>query len=204
MSVSLWLADRPLVLASKSESRRALLDSAGVSLEISPADIDERAIEARAGRADAGEVAAVLARAKALSVAAQKPGRLVLGADQTLALGQRRFSKPVDRAAARDQLKVLRGNSHRLHSALVLARNGALVFEHHEAAQLTMRPFSDDFLERYLDAAGDAVTASVGAYQVEGSGIHLFERIEGSHFTILGLPLLPLLDFLRREGCLSA
>ena len=202
--MSLWLADRPLVLASKSESRRALLESAGIPIEVGPADIDERAIEARAGHADAGEIAAVLARTKALSVAAEKPGRLVLGADQTLALGQRRFSKPADRAAARDQLKVLRGNSHSLHSALALARDGALVFEHREAAHLTMRPFSDDFLDRYLDAAGGAVTASVGAYQVEGIGIQLFERIEGSHFTILGLPLLPLLDFLRREGCLSA
>jgi septum formation protein len=202
--MSLWLADRPLLLASKSQSRRALLESAGIPLEISPADVDERAIEARAGHSDAGEVAAVLARAKAQAVAAQNPGRLVLGADQTLALGMRRFSKPVDRAAARDQIKSLRGNSHHLHSAFALARDGTLVFEHREAAQLTMRLFSDDFLERYLDAAGDAVTASVGAYQVEGSGIHLFERIEGSHFTILGLPLLPLLDFLRREGCLSA
>jgi septum formation protein len=201
--MALWLADRPLMLASKSASRRALLESAGIPLEVSPADIDERAIEARAGNADAGEIAAVLARTKALSVAAEKPGRLVLGADQTLVLGQHRFSKPVDRAAARDQLKVLRGNSHSLHSALALARDGALVFEYREAAHLTMRPFSDDFLERYLDAAGSAVTASVGAYQVEGGGIHLFEHIEGSHFTILGLPLLPLLDFLRREGCLS-
>jgi septum formation protein len=202
--MSLWLADKPLVLASQSASRRAMLESAGIPLEISPADIDERAVEARAGDRDAGEVAGLLACAKARAVAAQKPGRLVLGADQTLALGQRRFSKPADRAAARDQLKSLRGNTHALHSAFAVARDGAIVFEHRETAHLTMRPFSDNFLERYLDAAGIAVTASVGAYQVETTGIQLFERIDGSHFTILGLPLIPLLNFLRREGCLSA
>jgi septum formation protein len=192
--VALWLADTPLVLASQSASRRAILESAGIPLDVEPAAIDERAVEARADRADPGDIAALLARAKALAVSAQKPGRLVLGADQTLA----------DRAAARDQLKTLRGNTHELHSALALARDGAIVFEHREAARLTMRPFSDDFLERYLDAAGSAVTASVGAYQVEGAGIHLFEHIDGGHFTILGLPLLPLLGFLRRTGALSA
>jgi septum formation protein len=202
--MALWVADKPLVLASQSASRKLILESAGIALEISPADIDERGVEARSGRADAAEVAAVLARAKALAVAAQKPGRLVLGADQTLALGPRRFSKPADRAAARDQLKALRGNTHTLYSALALARDGAIVFEHREAAHLTMRPFSNDFIERYLAAAGNAVTTSVGAYQVEGPGIQLFERIHGSHFTILGLPLIPLLDFLRREGALAA
>lgn len=202
--MALWLADTPLVLASQSASRRAILESANIPLDVEPAAIDERAVEARADRADPGDIAALLARAKALAVSAQKPGRLVLGADQTLALGGRRFSKPADRAAARDQLKTLRGNTHELHSALALARDGAIVFEHREAARLTMRPFSDDFLERYLDAAGSAVTASVGAYQVEGAGIHLFEHIDGGHFTILGLPLLPLLGFLRRTGALSA
>jgi septum formation protein len=202
--VALWLADWPLVLASKSQSRRAILAGAGIPIEVVPADIDERAIEARAGDCGGAEVAGLLARAKAITVAAQKSGRLVLGADQTLALEARLFSKPADRVAARDQLKTLRGKTHVLHSALAVARDGEIVFEHHEEARLTMRTFSDGFLERYLDAAGAAVTASVGAYQVEGSGIHLFERIAGSHFTILGLPLLPLLDFLRREGCLSA
>jgi septum formation protein len=202
--MSLWLADRALVLASKSQSRCAILAGAGIPIEVFPANIDERAIEAGGDNRDAAEVAALLARAKAVAVAAQKCGRLVLGADQTLAVGPRLFSKPDNRAGARDQLQTLRGKTHVLHSALAVARDGAVVFEHREQAQLTMRAFSDDFLERYLDAAGEAVTASVGAYQVEGSGIHLFERIEGSHFTILGLPLLPLLDFLRREGCLSA
>jgi len=198
----LWLADRPLVLASKSEGRRAILAGAGIPLEIFPADIDERSIEARAGDRRADQVAQLLAREKALAVAAEKPGRLVLGADQTLALGARVFSKPADQKAARDQLITLRGKTHTLHSAVAVARNGAMVFEHYDSAQLTMRTFSDDFLNHYLDATGDAVSTSVGAYQVESLGIQLFSRIEGSHFTILGLPLLPLLDFLRRKGCL--
>lgn len=201
--MSLWLAARPLVLASKSESRRAILQSAGIPINVVPAEIDERAIEARAGSGDAGEIAALLARAKATAVAAQMPGPLVVGADQTLVLGERLFTKPSDQAAARDQLKALRGKTHVLHAALAVARDGEIVFEYRDEARLTMRAFSDAFLDRYLDAAGHAVTASVGAYQVEGSGIHLFERIKGSHFTILGLPLLPLLDFLRGEGALA-
>jgi septum formation protein len=199
----LWLADRPLVLASKSESRRAILTGAGIPLEVFPAEIDERAIEASATNCAADQVARLLAREKAFAVAAERPGRLVLGADQTLALGTRVFSKPADRAAARDQLIALRGKTHELRAALAVARDRAIVFEHCETAQLTMRAFSDDFLGRYLDAAGAAVSTSVGAYQVESLGIQLFSGIEGSHFTILGLPLLPLLDFLRREGCLA-
>jgi nucleoside triphosphate pyrophosphatase len=201
--MSLWLADRPLLLASKSAGRRLLLQGAGIPIEVLAADIDERAIEARASLGDPGEVAALLARAKAVAVSVQQPGRLVLGADQTLALGQRRFSKPADRAAARDQLKVLRGQTHALHSAVAIVRDGRPQFEHCTVARLTMRAFSDKFLESYLDAAGDAVTASVGAYQVESVGVQLFERIEGEHSTILGLPLLPVLDALRREGALS-
>jgi septum formation protein len=199
----LWLAARSLVLASKSDSRRAILQSAGIPIDIVPAEIDERTIEARAGSIDAGEIAALLAREKATAVAAQMPGPLVLGADQTLALGEQLFTKPFDLAAARDQLKALRGKTHILHAALAVARDGEIVFEYRDEARLTMRAFSDGFLDRYLDTAGHAVTASVGAYQVEGRGIHLFERIEGSHFTILGLPLLPLLDFLRAEGALA-
>jgi len=201
--MALWLADQPLVLASKSASRRALLEGAGIPIEIVVADIDERGIEAKASLAGPGEVAALLAREKAMAVSAQRPGRLVLGADQTLALGERRFSKPVDRAAAREQLKVLRGQSHALHSAIAIVCDGKPVFEDCVVARLTMRAFSDGFLDSYLDAAGNAVTASVGAYQVEGVGVQLFERIEGDHSTILGLPLLPLLGALRREGALS-
>jgi len=201
--MGLWLAQAPLVLASRSESRRAVLAAAAIPLEVLPADIDERAIEAGAGMKSPGDIAIMLARAKACAVAARVPGRLALGADQTLALGARLFAKPADPAAARDQLKRLRGRTHELHSAVVLARDGAVLFEHCEIARLAMRDFSDRFLDSYIEAAGSAVTASVGGYQVERAGIQLFERIEGDHFTILGLPLLPLLHYLRREGYLA-
>lgn len=201
--MALWLADQPLVLASKSGSRRALLEGAGIPIEIAVADIDERGIEAKARLAGPDKVAALLAREKAMAVSGLRPGRFVIGADQTLALDQRRFSKPLDREVAREQLKALRGHTHALHSAVAIVRDGKPVFEHCAVARLTMRAFSDDFLESYLDAAGAAVTASVGAYQVESVGVQLFERIEGDHSTILGLPLLPVLDALRREGALS-
>ena len=199
----LWLPAEPLVLASKSAARATLLAAAGIAVEVLPADIDERGIEAKASAQEAGAAAALLAREKARAVAALRPGRLVLGADQTLALGTRRFSKPADRAAAEEQLRALRGKTHALHSALAVMRDGQVLFEHADAARLTMRSFSDNFLRQYLDAAGDAVTASVGGYQLEKPGIQLFERVEGDYFTILGLPLLPLLDFLRREHCLA-
>jgi septum formation protein len=201
--MGLWLAEQPLVLASRSESRRAVLAAAAIPVEVLPADIDERAIEAQAGLQSPGEVALLLARAKAGAVAGKLPGRLVLGADQTLALGDRLFSKPADLAAARAQLESLRGRTHELHSAIVLARAGAVLFEHCEIARLTMRDFSDRFLESYIAAAGLSLTASVGGYQVESIGIQLLERIDGDHFTILGMPLLALLQYLRRQGCLA-
>jgi septum formation protein len=204
MSMSLWRAAEPLVLASQSAVRRAVLEGAGIPLEVVPADIDERGIAARAGIDDPGEVATLLAREKARVIAARMPGRLVLGADQTLALGARAFSKPADLAAAREQLKLLRGTTHALHAAIALARDGAIVFEHRAIALLTMRNFSDDFLDSYLAVAGLAVTTSVGAYQVERTGIQLFERIDGDHFTIMGLPLMPLLEFLRQQEFLVA
>ena len=200
----LWLADQPLVLASKSAIRGEILRAAGLAIEVCPADIDERTIEQGSTARDPGEIAALLAREKALAVAARLPGRVVLGADQTLALGERRFSKPTDRAAAREQLKLLRGQTHQLHTAIALVRDGVILFEHREAARLTMRVFSDRFLEHYLDAAGAAVTASVGGYQLEKTGIQLFERVDGDHFVILGLPLLPLLLHLRQAGWLAA
>jgi septum formation protein len=198
-----WLADEPLVLASKSAIRHAILRDAGIPVAVEPADIDERAIEQRSAKEDAGELAAVLACEKARTVAARFPGRLVLGADQTLALGERRFSKPADRAGARRQLAALRGQTHELHSAVALVRGSSVLFEHREVARLTMRSFSDQFLEAYLDAAGTAVTASVGGYQLEKVGIQLFEHIQGDHFTILGLPLVPLLEYLRTAGWLA-
>jgi septum formation protein len=202
--MSLWLADQPLVLASKSAIRGDILRAAGLAIDVCPADIDERTIEQGSAARDPGEIAALLAREKAHAVAARLPGRVVLGADQTLALGERRFSKPADRAAAREQLKLLRGKTHQLHTAIALVREGVTLFEHREAARLTMRAFSDRFLEHYLDVAGAAVTASVGGYQLEKTGIQLFERVEGDHFVILGLPLLPLLLHLRQAGWLAA
>jgi septum formation protein len=202
--MNLWLASAPLVLASRSASRRAVLAAAGIPLEVAPADIDERGIEAEAGAQPPHAVARLLARAKALAAAAKAPGRLVLGADQTLALGETLFTKPADGPAAREQLKRLRGRTHELHSALALACDDRIMFHCCETARLTMRDFSDGFLDSYLEAAGPAVTASVGGYQIEGLGIALFDRIEGDHFTILGLPLLPLLDYLRRADCLAA
>lgn len=198
----LWRHAEPLVLASKSTARLALLAGAGIAVEVLPADIDERGVEAKAALKDPGDVAALLAVEKARAISVQKSGRLVLGADQTLALEGRRFSKPADRAAAAEQLRALRGKTHSLHSALALVCDGKVLFEYQDAARLTLRNFSDRFLEDYLDTVGDVVTASVGAYQLEKPGIQLFERIEGDYFTILGLPLLPLLSFLRREGCL--
>ncbi len=199
----LWLAAQPLVLASQSSVRRALLEAAGIPVEARPADLDERALERQAAAQGPGEVALLLAREKARTVAAMSDRSLVVGCDQTLALGDRRFSKPVDRAAARAQLQALRGQTHELHSAVAVIRNGAVAFTHGAIARLTMRTFSDEFLEAYLDTAGAAVSASVGAYQLERVGVHLFERIEGDHFTILGLPLLPLLGYLRHEGALQ-
>jgi septum formation protein len=199
----LWLASHPLVLASKSAARRALLENAGVPIEIDAASIDERGIEASAGLRDPGAVAALLAREKAKAVAAKHPGRIVLGADQTLALGEQRFSKARDRTAARQQIAALRGRTHSLHSAVAVVSDGTVAFEHVDAAHLTMREFSEGYLDSYLDAVGDKAMASVGGYQLEGAGVQLFERVEGDHFTVLGLPLLPLLDFLRRERLLS-
>jgi septum formation protein len=136
-------------------------------------------------------------------VAQSKPGRLVVGADQTLALGNRRFDKPGDRAAARAQLMALSGNTHHLHSAVAVACGEEVLFDAVDTARLTMRGLSDEFLDAYLDAAGAAVLESVGGYQLEKLGIHLFERIEGDHFTILGLPLLALVAFLRRHASLA-
>jgi septum formation protein len=195
----LWLDRQPLVLASKSDVRGKLLAAAGLRFEIRPASIDERAVEAKAGATDAAAAARLLARAKALAVAATRPGQLVLGADQTLARGATRFSKPANRDVAAEQLRALRGRTHELHSALALARDATVLFDCVDTARLTMRDVSDRFLDDYLAMAGDAALLSVGGYQLEGIGVHLFEKIEGDYFTILGLPLLPLLGYLRQN-----
>jgi septum formation protein len=199
----LWLANRPLVLASRSKARQMLLAAAGIPVEVRPADLDERGLEAEAGPRRPGAIAALLAREKALAVAKLHPGRLTLGADQTLALDAKRFAKPADRAAARAQLQALRGQTHELHSALAFVENGKILFEYAGVARLTMRALSDAFLESYLDAVGSAATESVGAYQIEGRGAQLFERVDGDYFTILGLPLMEALAFLRQRGCLA-
>jgi nucleoside triphosphate pyrophosphatase len=201
--MGLWLGGASLVLASASAVRRQLLEAADIPVEVRPASLDERAVEASAQRDNPSSVAALLAREKARRIAANVPGRLVVGADQTLALDNHRFDKPADRAAARSQLRALAGRTHELHAAVAVAQDGQVLFEHAAVARLTMRPLSDAFLDRYLDAAGPAVTASVGGYQLEALGVHLFERIEGDHFTILGLPLIPLLAYLRSEGSLA-
>jgi len=195
----LWLSPQPLVLASKSDVRGKMLAAAGLRFEIRPAQIDERAAEAEAGGGEAAAVARLLARAKASAVARTLPGRLVLGADQTLARGQKRFFKPASRAEAAEQLRALRGRTHELHSAVALLRDGEVLFDCVDSARLTMRAISDRFLEDYLDMAGGAALASVGAYQLEGLGIHLFDKVDGDFFTILGLPLLPLLAYLRQN-----
>jgi len=197
--MTLWLDPQPLVLASRSNIRGKILAAAGLRFDIRPSQIDERAVETESGVADAIAIARHLARAKAEAIGTTLPGRLVLGADQTLALGATRLLKPANRSEAAEQLRALRGNTHELHSALALSRDEEMLFSCVDTARLTMRDFSDRFLDSYLDMAGAAVMASVGGYQLEGIGIHLFERVEGDYFTILGLPLLPLLSFLRQN-----
>lgn len=203
--MSLWLAAEPAILASQSASRRSILLAAGIPVEVMPADLDERAVERSFVKPiSAQDAAARLALAKAQTIAARCRGRLVIGADQTLALGEGRFSKPSNRNEARQQLIELRGRTHALHSALAIVRDAETCFTHVATARLTLRRFSDEFLDRYLDAASEKIMTSVGAYQIEGLGSQLLERVEGDHFTILGLPLLPLLAYLRQDGYLLA
>jgi septum formation protein len=201
--MTFWRGKHPLILASQSRARQALLANAGIAFEAVPAGIDEREIQQASGLAAPGEIASLLARQKALWVSSRQPDGIVVGADQTLALAKQLFSKPAGRARAADQLRTLAGNSHELHSAVAVARDGKVLFETVSVASMTMRQLSEAQINAYLDEAGAAVTTSVGAYQLEGLGIHLFERVEGDHFTILGLPLLPLLAFLRGEGLLA-
>jgi septum formation protein len=201
--MTLWRGKYPLILASQSRARQALLANAGLDFEAVPAEIDERAVQQAAGLSAPGEIAALLAREKALSVSSRQPGKFVIGADQTLAHGTRLFSKPAGRAQAAEQLHALAGRSHELHSAVAVACDGKILFERVTIARMTMRQLGEAEIDAYLDEAGEAVTSSVGAYQLEGPGVHLFERIEGDHFTILGLPLLQLLAFLRSARLLA-
>jgi septum formation protein len=200
---SLWRGDAPLLLASTSATRKMLLADAGLSVETESPGVDERAVEAAASYADPREIARRLAAEKALAVSRRRPDRIVIGADQTLACEGRLFHKPVDRDSAKKQLTALSSRMHLLNSAFAIARQGVVVGESAQVACMSVRALSADDIELYLDLAGDAALQSVGAYQVEGIGIHLFERIEGDHATILGLPLLPLFVMLREMGLLA-
>src|SRR3954451_4416026 len=201
--MTIWRGPQPLILATQSRARKMLLANAGISFDAVPADIDEREIQKNSGLSAPGEIAALLAREKARFISGSNPGRQVVGADQTLALGSRLLSKPAGRAQAAEQLRLLAGDTHELHSAVAVARDGEIVFSDVAVARMTMRRLAGSEIESYLDQVGDAVTTSVGAYQLEGLGVHLFERIEGDHFTILGLPLLSLLAYLRGQGLLG-
>jgi septum formation protein len=202
--MTLWRGSNPLILASQSRTRQTLLANAGLSFEAMVAEIDERGIAQTSKLSAPGEIALLLARKKALWVSARRGGHYVIGADQTLALGHRLFNKPKDRGQALQQLRALAGHRHELHSAVAVAQDGKIVFSHVAVAGMTMRRLSDTEIAAYVDEAGEAaVTSSVGAYQLEGLGVHLFESIEGDHFTVLGLPLLQLLGFLRSQRLLA-
>ncbi|MBY3093890.1 Maf-like protein [Rhizobium laguerreae] len=194
-----------LILASSSPFRRMLMENAGLSFEAHAARIDERAVEAPLEKAGAkpDAVALVLARAKAEEVSSRFPKSLVIGSDQTISLGEKVFHKPKDLADAARHLQVLSGVTHRLNSAVAIVSDGVVLWEHLAHAELTMRPLTMDFISRHLARVGERALSSVGAYQLEGEGIQLFEKIEGDYFTILGLPMLPLLKKLRELGAID-
>ncbi|UGY10087.1 Maf-like protein [Phyllobacterium pellucidum] len=194
-----------IILASKSPFRATLLKNAGISFTAQAANIEERAVEAPLYDTGATpeDVALVLAEAKALDVSERNPGALVIGSDQTLSLGDEVLHKPADMDAARRQLLKLSGQTHHLNSAVVLARDGETVWRHVSVARMTVRELDPGFIGRYLSRVGEIALQSVGAYQIEGEGVQLFEKIDGDYFTIVGLPLLPLLVELRREGAID-
>ncbi|MBX4890715.1 Maf-like protein [Rhizobium bangladeshense] len=194
-----------LILASSSPFRRMLMENAGLSFEAHPAKIDERAVEAPLEKAGAKPdmVASILAKAKAQDVSVRFPESLVIGSDQTMSLGDRVFHKPKDMADAANHLHALSGTTHRLNSAIAIVRDGVVLWEHLGHAELTMRPLREDFIARHLARVGERALSSVGAYQLEGEGVQLFEKIEGDYFTILGLPMLPLLGKLREFGAID-
>jgi septum formation protein len=195
-----------LVLASQSAARRAMLTAAGVPFEALSPQVDEDEIKAslKAQGSGARDIADALAEVKAVKLSNRLPGALVLGADQVLVTADGALlDKPADRAGAAAQLRGLAGQEHRLISAAVVAENGKPVWRVVDSAKLRMRRFGDDFLDRYLDAEGEAILGCVGAYRLEGLGAQLFTRVEGDHFTVLGLPLLAVLDYLRARGVIS-
>ena len=187
-----------IILASQSASRQEMLRAAGVAFEARPARLDERALEARLVGAPAAEVALALAKAKALAV--EGGDRLVLGSDSLVVVGGRRFDKPVSREDAADHLRQFSGQAMELHSAAVLVRGGAVVWRGGAVAMLGVRPLSEAFIAQYLDAEWPAVSYCVGVFRIEGPGVQLFDRIDGDHFTVLGLPLLQVLGALREHG----
>jgi septum formation protein len=201
----LWLGAAPLVLASGSPTRLALLEAAGIPVEVVKPGVDERAVSApMEARGDAaGRIAAALAAAKAAEVSIRRPGRFVLGADQTLSFEGGLLHKPKDMAAAARQLGALGGREHRLHAAVALVQDGRRRAAFVETAKLVMRPLSMRMIARYFDAAGEAALGSVGGYQLENAGVHLFAKVAGDHSAILGLPMLRTLQALRRFGLVA-
>ena len=192
-----------LILASKSAARRAMLEAAGVPFSVQVADVDEDAAKATHDSADAASLAIELARLKALAVSRHDADAWVLGSDQTLAFAGGLVSKAPSMAAARERLTEMRGRSHQLHSGAALARNGQVVWSGADTATMRMRDFSDAFLDAYLAAEGEGLLGSVGSYRLEGMGSQLFEAVDGDYFTVLGMPLWPVLAELRRAGVLA-
>lgn len=194
-----------LILASKSPFRAQLLKNAGLIFSTENADIDERAVEAPLYQSGATpqDVAIILAEAKALAVSEKNPDALIIGCDQTLSLGDEIFHKPVDLEEAGKNLLKLSGQTHQLNSGIVLVKNGETIWRHIAIAHMSMRILRPEFIGRYLGRVGDSILSSVGAYQLEGEGIQLFEKIDGDYFTIIGLPLLPLLQKLREESLID-
>ena len=192
-----------LILASASPIRAHMFDAAGVAHQVQPADVDEAAIKA-AHKGDTASLAAELAAAKAIAVSASRPGDWVIGSDSLVSVGERNFDKPRDRAEAADHLRMFSGRPMILTSAVVLARDGEIVWDHVQSAKLHVRTLSDAFIESYLDAEWPEVGYCVGVFRMEGRGVQLFERIDGDHFTILGMPLLPLLGALRARGLMTS